>query len=254
MKGYLRKIPKEKFHSLRFVIAGAERLPESLYTACQEKYGVPILEGYGLTETSPVVSLNQLDVTGEVIGADTDQKGSELGTVGRMVVGISYKLLDPLTNLPVIGPRGVLAVKGISIITQYAVGDNADKFFEGWFITGDVVSINEEGMLKIEGRTNRFSKIGGEMVPHGAIEEAVSRDDASDHRDCVMGVVSETGEESLVLLTTRPINREELRTKLQQAGLPNLWIPKEIITVESLPILASGKLDMVACKALVASR
>jgi len=251
IKGYLRKIPKEKFHSLRFVIAGAERLPESLYAACQEKYGVPILEGYGLTETSPVVSLNQLDVTGKVIGADTEQRGSELGTVGRMVVGISYKLLDPTTNLPIIGPRGVLAVKGMSIITQYAVGENADKFYQGWFITGDVVSISEEGMLKIEGRTNRFSKIGGEMVPHGAIEEAISRDDASDHRDCVMGMIGECGEESLVLLTTRPITREELRTKLQAAGLPNLWIPREIVTVESLPILASGKLDMVACKALV---
>jgi acyl-[acyl-carrier-protein]-phospholipid O-acyltransferase/long-chain-fatty-acid--[acyl-carrier-protein] ligase len=251
IKGYLRKISKEKFHALRFVIAGAERLPESLYAACQEKYGVPILEGYGLTETSPVVSLNQLDVTEKRLGADTEQKGSELGTVGRMVAGISYKILDPATNTPIPGSKGVLAVKGLSIITQYAVGENADKFHEGWFITGDVVSINEEGMLKIEGRTNRFSKIGGEMVPHGAIEEAISRDDTSDHRDCVMGVGSETGEESLVLLTTRPVTREELRAKLQTAGLPNLWIPKEIITVESLPILASGKLDMVACKKLV---
>lgn len=251
IKGYLRKIPKDKFHALLFIIAGAERLPESLYAACQEQYGVPILEGYGLTETSPVVSLNQLDVTEKGLGADSEQKGNEFGTVGRMVVGISYKILDPATNLPIPGSKGVLAVKGISIISQYAVGENVDKFHEGWFITGDVVNINEEGMLKIEGRTNRFSKIGGEMVPHGAIEEAISKDDTSDDRDCVMGVGSESGEESLVLLTTRSITREELRTKLQGAGLPNLWIPKEIITVESLPILASGKLDMVACKSLV---
>jgi acyl-[acyl-carrier-protein]-phospholipid O-acyltransferase/long-chain-fatty-acid--[acyl-carrier-protein] ligase len=89
------------------------------------------------------------------------------------------------------------------------------------------------------------------MVPHGAIEEAISKDDTSDYRDCVMGVPNESGEETLVLLTTRSITREELRVQLQAAGLPNLWIPKEIVTVESLPILGSGKLDMVACKNLV---
>ena len=251
VKGYLRKIPKEKFHALRFIIAGAEKLPESLYAACEEKYGVPILEGYGLTETSPALSLNQLDVSEKRVGADSEQKGHELGTVGRMLAGISYKILDPATNLPIAGPKGVLAVKGISIISHYAVGENTGKFCDGWFITGDVVSINEEGMLKIEGRTSRFSKIGGEMVPHGAIEEAISKDDTSDYRDCVMGVPNESGEETLVLLTTRSITREELRVQLQAAGLPNLWIPKEIVTVESLPILGSGKLDMVACKNLV---
>lgn len=250
VKGYLRKIPKEKFHALRFVIAGAEKLPESLYAACEEKYGVPILEGYGLTETSPALSLNQLDVIQKGAGADSEQKGHELGTVGRMLPGISYKILDPATNLPISGPKGVLAVKGISVISQYAVGENTGKFHEGWFITGDVVNINEEGMLKIEGRTSRFSKIGGEMVPHGAIEEAIAKDDTTDHRDCVMGVPNESGEETLVLLTTRSITREDLRTRLQGAGLPNLWIPKEIVTVESLPILGSGKLDMVACKKL----
>jgi acyl-[acyl-carrier-protein]-phospholipid O-acyltransferase/long-chain-fatty-acid--[acyl-carrier-protein] ligase len=122
---------------------------------------------------------------------------------------------------------------------------------DGWFKTGDIGRFDEDGFLFIEGRLSRFSKIGGEMVPHEAIEQKISAalglDGQSDRVVAVVGVLDETKGEALVLLSAVDVDLAPLRTKLHQAGVPNLWIPKKVCRVESIPVLASGKLDIARC-------
>jgi acyl-[acyl-carrier-protein]-phospholipid O-acyltransferase / long-chain-fatty-acid--[acyl-carrier-protein] ligase len=125
---------------------------------------------------------------------------------------------------------------------------------DGWFKTGDIGRFDEDGFLYIEGRLSRFSKIGGEMVPHEAIEQkiiaALGFDDQSERVMAIVGVADESKGEALVLLASVDVDLAELRPKLNEAGVPNLWIPKKVCRVESIPVLASGKLDMPRCKQL----
>ncbi len=248
LEGYVRKIPAEAFASLRCIVTGAEKLPADLAVRVFEKFRTPVLEGYGLTEASPGVALSQLDPE-RGLAASQFQTGHRPGSVGRFVPGLAWRLVDPESARPVAGNEGMLAIRGSNVITSYLGGlAPAERFRDGWFLTGDIVSIDVDGFVRIAGRTSRFSKIGGEMVPHGVVEEAVvARFGSTDTRsDCVLGVDDGAGEE-LVLLTTRDLDRERLRQELRRAGLPNLWIPRRIIVVEELPILASGKLDLAAC-------
>ncbi len=256
LKGYVRKIPEEAFATLRCIVTGAEKLPGDLAACVAAHFGVPVLEGYGLTEASPGAALNQLDPANGFAAQDP-QVGGRAGAVGRFVPGLAYRLLDPETGEPARGNRGLLALRGGNVVTQYLGGHApADRFCNGWFLTGDVVSVDDDGFVQIEGRLSRFSKIGGEMVPHGAIEEAIARcfGGSMDHADCVVGLETVSGEEELVLLTTRDIDRDTLRRELRQAGLPNLWIPKIILTLDALPVLASGKLDLAGCRRFAAAR
>ena len=124
----------------------------------------------------------------------------------------------------------------------------AEKFRDGWYITGDIVRVDEEGFLFLEGRSSRFSKIGGEMVSHAAVEEAIaSALPCEGMQDCVIGVPCPDKGEQLILLTTRTLSQETLRRALANHAVPNLWIPRTIIQVSQLPTLASGKLDLNSC-------
>ncbi len=239
LKGYLRKIPAEAFASMRCVCCGAEKLPGSVAAATWEKFGAEAIEGYGLTETSPVVAFNQPDPECG-LGAETDQVGKRAGTVGRLVPGVAWRL----------DAGGVLSLRGANVVTGYLGGEAAE---DGWFATGDVVGVDADGFVKIEGRTSRFSKIGGEMVPHAAVECALAEAFADDLEaaDCVVGVEVAEGEEELALVTTRDVDREAVRGALRGAGLPNLWIPKRVVRVDGLPVLASGKVDLVGCRGVV---
>ena len=248
LRQYLKRIPRDAFGTLRRVVSGAEKLPADLRVAFRARFGCEILEGYGLTETSPVVSLN-LPQPARGIGADTIQNGSREGSAGRLLPGVALRLLDPetLTEKPG-AQRGLIALRGGNVVAGYLNGEAPEKFRDGWHITGDIARIDEEGFLFLEGRSSRFSKIGGEMVSHAAVEHAIVAALPSEGtQDCVIGLpCAEKGEE-LVLLTTRSLSREILRRALANHAVPNLWIPRTIIQVAQLPVLASGKLDLAAC-------
>lgn len=249
---YLRKARPEDLQSLRIAVAGAEKTPNGFREAWEKRFPqCRYLEGYGLTETSPVVSVNSPDRDGQV--------GTRHGSVGRVFPGIEVRTLDPDSGdeLP-LGTTGTLAFRGPSVFPGYLDDPErtAAAFADGWFVTGDLGRIDEDGFLFIEGRLSRFSKIGGEMIPHGKVEQVIA--EAFDQLEaetmvfCVAARPDEQKGESLILLTTLDITHSDLRQRLADKGLPNLWIPREIRRVEAIPALASGKLDIKGCQKLAA--
>ncbi len=254
LRAYVRKIEAGRFRSLRMMVTGAEKLPGDLMRAFQEKFQVPVMEGYGLTETSPVVSVNIPDP-----GPDLNT-GTRAGSVGRLIPGMTARIVDPETHRSrSLFETGILHLRGPNVFCGYLSDEEKTRqvLRDGWFITGDLARFDEDGFLFIEGRLSRFSKIGGEMVPHGTVEQAIVRAfglEGSDSQPVVVvGVPDEAKGEALVLITTGEISTEALREKLAAAGLPNLWIPKVIRRVDKIPALASGKLDLKSCEALARS-
>jgi len=252
LRQYLKRVPRDAFGTLRRVVSGAEKLPADLRTAFRARFGCEVLEGYGLTEASPVVSLN-LPMPARGVGADSIQYGSREGSAGRLLPGIAMRLLDAesLAEMPR-AQRGLLALSGGNLVAGYLGGQAREKFRDGWYLTGDIVRIDEEGFLFLEGRSSRFSKIGGEMVSHAAVEQAIALALPSEGaQDCVIGVPCPDKGEELVLLTTRSLGRETLRRALASHAVPNLWMKCIVTQVAQLPALASGKLDLAACLKLV---
>jgi acyl-[acyl-carrier-protein]-phospholipid O-acyltransferase/long-chain-fatty-acid--[acyl-carrier-protein] ligase len=229
-------------------VEGAEKTPPPFREKWEKEVDCKYLEGYGLTETSPVLSFN---VPGE---------GSRENSVGRLLPGVESKVVDADTKENLTdGESGILCFRGPNVFPGYL--NQLEKTTEvlsedGWFFTGDLGRIDGEGFLFIEGRLSRFSKIGGEMVPHEAVEEAVIKTlDLPDENDpvcVVVGMEDESKGERLVLLTSIDLAKDELRRNLAKAGLPNLWIPRDIRKVEAIPILPTGKLDLLEVKKLVA--
>lgn len=248
LRGYLKRVPRDAFGTLRVVLTGAEPLPEKLAAEARERFGCEVLEGYGLTECSPCLAVNMPHpACGRA--AHSMQSGWRAGSVGRLLPGIAARFLDPETHLPRRGAdRGVLAVRGTNVITAYAGATEGGKFADGWFVTGDVVRIDAEGFLFIEGRVSRFSKIGGEMVPHGTVEAAI-REAFPEGEHCVTARPHDGKGEELVVLTTADLPWAGIRAALQDR-LPNLWIPKIFVPVDTLPVLGSGKVDLAECRRL----
>jgi acyl-[acyl-carrier-protein]-phospholipid O-acyltransferase/long-chain-fatty-acid--[acyl-carrier-protein] ligase len=169
---YIRKCAREEFASIRFVVTGAEKLRDSIARAFEEKFGMRPLEGYGATEMAPVISVNTPDYS----AAKDSQTGNKPGTVGHAPPGVAARVVDPDTGEPLPPNQpGLLLVKGPNRMIGY-LGQperTAEVFRDGWYITGDIASIDDDGFLKITDRLSRFSKIGGEMVPHVRVEEAL---------------------------------------------------------------------------------
>ena len=247
LRHYLKRVPRDAFGTLRRVVSGAEKLPADLRTAFRARFGCEVLEGYGLTEASPVVSLN-LPMPARGVGAEI-QDGSRAASAGRLLPGVAMRLLNAETLEEMPGAqRGLLALRGGSLVARYLGRQGQEKFRDGWYITGDVVRVDKEGFLFLEGRASRFSKIGGEMISHAAVEEAIAAAlPVHGTQDCIVGIPCPNKGEELVLLTTRSINREELRRALASSAVPNLWVPRSIIRLPQLPELASGKLDLAVC-------
>jgi acyl-[acyl-carrier-protein]-phospholipid O-acyltransferase/long-chain-fatty-acid--[acyl-carrier-protein] ligase len=255
LRQWMKRIDAGDLSSLRLAITGAEKLPAPLAEAFRAKYGAPVLEGYGLTETSPVAAFNVPDPM-QGPGARSEQSGCRAGSVGRLLPGLAAKLIDPVSGQTVDQGSGILAFRGANVVQGYLGGVEADKFRDGWFITGDLARFDKEGFLFIEGRLSRFSKVGGEMVPHLAVEEALLKAlpaDSDKPTECVLGLPDGEKGEELVLLTTRGLESARLREVLAEAGLPNLWVPRRVIPVVGIPVLGSGKLDFAACKKLAES-
>jgi acyl-[acyl-carrier-protein]-phospholipid O-acyltransferase / long-chain-fatty-acid--[acyl-carrier-protein] ligase len=256
LRGYLKRAEPKQFASIKLLVTGAEKLPRELAEAFEQKFGKHVLEGYGLTETAPVVSTNLPDPAPSRPG-DTIQPASRDGSVGKMLPGEAAQIRDPETNA-LLPPHelGMLWLKGPNIFEGYLNEPErtAEVLRDGWFKTGDLGRLDEDGFLYIEGRLSRFSKIAGEMVPHETIEtkivETFGLKTEEERLIAIVGVPDQAKGEALVLLTTRDLSQEQIREHLLAAGLPSLWVPRTVKRVEKIPILGSGKLDLGRCKEL----
>jgi acyl-[acyl-carrier-protein]-phospholipid O-acyltransferase/long-chain-fatty-acid--[acyl-carrier-protein] ligase len=254
LRGYLRKAEPDQFRTLRLIITGAEKLPLDLAETFEKKFGKHVYEGYGLTETAPVVSVNLPEPVSRTPN-EIVQPSSRVGSVGKLAPGIAAEIRDPETDEKrSLHEVGMLWLRGPNIFEGYLhdVERTAEVLHDGWFKTGDLGRFDEDGFLYIEGRLSRFSKIGGEMVPHEALEQkilaAVGQSGSADRLLAVVGISDASKGEAIVLLSALDVDGAELRDRLRDAGVPNLWIPKKICRVESIPLLASGKLDLAKCK------
>ena len=256
LRGYLRKAEPHQLRSLRLVITGAEKLPLDLAAAFQERFQQRVFEGYGLTETSPVVSVN-LPEPQPIKPGEEVQPSSRLGSVGKMAPGIAAEIREPETDRKLsLHESGMLWLRGVNIFEGYLNDSkrSAEVLRDGWLRTGDIGRFDEDGFLYIEGRLSRFSKIGGEMVPHESVEHKIIDLLGLSGKDerviAIMGVTDEAKGEALVLLAAADVDLAQLRDKLRDAGVANLWIPKKVCRVDAIPVLASGKLDLRKCQEL----
>jgi acyl-[acyl-carrier-protein]-phospholipid O-acyltransferase/long-chain-fatty-acid--[acyl-carrier-protein] ligase len=261
LRGYMKRIDPAQLSSLKLVVTGAEKLPLSLASAFEEKFGIRPQEGYGLTETSPATNVNLPDPLPEHDAITLPSSRS--GSVGQMLPGLAIRITDPATEKDVpISNQGIIWFKGSNVFPGYLNDPKktAEVIQNGWFRTGDVGRVDDDGFLYIEGRISRFSKIAGEMVPHETVESAINKvlglDAETERRIAVVGVPDEQKGEAILLLSTiaGPALEQEcidLRYKLLDEGLSSLWCPKQIVPVTEIPVLASGKLDIKGCESLV---
>ncbi len=258
LRAYLRKAEPPQLCSLRLLITGAEKLPDELAKAFEARFGKEVLQGYGLTETSPVVSVNLPEPKATNVG-QTVQPCNRLGSTGKLLPGMAAEIRDVDTECKAsLHDTGMLWLRGPNIFDGYL--DDPEKTAEvlrdGWFKTGDIGRFDEDGFLYIEGRLSRFSKIGGEMVPHETIEQKIvsvlPTGDSSERIIAIVGVTDAVKGEALILLSSIDLDLPSVRAALSEIGVPNLWIPKMVQRVDTIPVLASGKLDLAGCKTLAA--
>ena len=233
------------------MLVGAERLNPKLAVSFEEKFEVPMMEGYGTTEMSPVIAVNVPNRE----HAGVKQTGLRPGTVGQTIPGVAARVVNRETGERCkAGEEGLLLVKETNRMTGYLNrADETAKVYRGdWYVTGDIVIMDDEGFIKIVDRQSRFSKIGGEMVPHGTVEEALNKA-VSESRCVVTAVADERRGDTLIAFvsdtTTEP---GEIWSRLMNSELPKLWIPKreDIRMIDSLPLLGTGKVDLGAIKKL----
>ena len=254
LRPYFKRATKEQLASLKYVVGGAEKTPPGFDSRWERHFGSTYLEGYGLTETSPVVSVNM-----PAFGKVPEQK--KVGSVGRLMDGMRARVVDPATGEVLgINKRGILDLQGANVFSGYLNDPAATShaFVDGWFRTGDLARIDPDGYIFIEGRISRFSKLGGEMVPHGRLEQVIAEcfhlEESESPLVAVTGVADEVKGEALVVLSSVEIHPGDLRERLTRAGIPNLWIPKIILRVDTIPSLASGKLDLKSLNELAARK
>jgi acyl-[acyl-carrier-protein]-phospholipid O-acyltransferase/long-chain-fatty-acid--[acyl-carrier-protein] ligase len=250
---YMRRCTPAQFGSLRIVLAGAEKLSERLAQAFEDQFGIRPLEGYGTTECAPAIAISSLDFR----APGFYQPGSRRGFVGQPLPGVAVRIVDPesFATLPP-GAPGMLLVRGPNIMLGYLGRDDltAQVMRDGWYVTGDIALMDEDGFVRITDRLSRFSKIGGEMVPHGRVEEALHEAaGAGTQVFAVTAVPDERKGERLAVLHTLDESRlPEILRKVGEMGLPNLFIPRldHFVKVGAIPILGTGKLDLRAIRRL----
>lgn len=247
LKSYLPQVSADMFGSLRFVLTGAEKLPRKLSDLFKDKYGIRPVEGYGTTECSPVIAASTLDI--RLPGVY--QTGSVKGSVGQPLPGVRAQVVDPETfeKLPT-NTAGLLLVKGPNVMTGYLHRpDLTEKVMHnGWYITGDIAYIDENDYISITDRLSRFSKIGGEMVPHGRIEEALqSIEGAEEQVFVVTSIPHDSKGESLAVLHTLEEGKiHSILQKLMDENLPKLYIPRfdHFVKIDQIPLFGSGKVNL----------
>jgi acyl-[acyl-carrier-protein]-phospholipid O-acyltransferase/long-chain-fatty-acid--[acyl-carrier-protein] ligase len=249
---YVRRCETEDFASLRVAIVGAEKMKPELGDAFREKFHLELLQGYGCTELSPVVSVECPGYS----GAGEKQIGAKRGTVGQPIPGVAVRIVNPET-FETLGchEEGMLLVKGPSVMVGYLGEPEKTRqvmWEDGWYITGDVAQLDEDGFIQITDRLSRFSKIAGEMVSHVQVEDALQRALGTPEPCMVVTSISDEqkGERFVVLHTQLGISVDELLKRMRDSGLPKLWVPRKenFFPVEALPFLGSGKLDLKQVK------
>jgi acyl-[acyl-carrier-protein]-phospholipid O-acyltransferase/long-chain-fatty-acid--[acyl-carrier-protein] ligase len=232
LNGYARKAHPYDFRSMRYLFAAAEKLQESTATTWSQKFGVRVLEGYGATECSPCLSVNT-------------PLWPKHGSVGRLLPGMEFRL-EPVEG---VAEGGRLHVRGPNVMRGYLNADANAKFkaLGGWYDTGDIVSVDEEGYLFIRGRLKRFAKVSGEMISLTAVEDALAGAFPQYGLRCEVAVVTRPDEakgEALIAVTNEPkLQLEDIRAAIRARGLSNLSAPREIKVVREIPKLGTGKIN-----------
>jgi acyl-[acyl-carrier-protein]-phospholipid O-acyltransferase / long-chain-fatty-acid--[acyl-carrier-protein] ligase len=259
LRTYWRRCEKEDFATLDVVVCGAEKLPADLAEEFEKKFGVKPVEGYGTTELSPLVSVN-------IPPSRTFQPeyvGLKEGTVGRPVPGVGAKIVHLETGEDVgLDTPGMLLITGPNVMLGYMneKEKTAAVLRDGWYVTGDVAMLDVDGFIQITGRQSRFSKIGGEMVPHIHVEEVLQKILGGEDEQLRFAVTAvqddRKGERLVVLYTKLDGSPQEVCRQLASQGLPNLWIPGAdcFFQVEEIPVLGTGKLDLQKLKQLAVEK
>ena len=256
LQAYMRRCSPESFGSLQYVLVGAEKLPDRIALGFEDIFGIRPLEGYGCTECSPVVTVNTRDFR----APGFRQVGARRGKIGHPLPGVTVKVVDIDTGLPVApGTPGMLLVKGPNVMKGYLgrPEKTAEVLHDGWYTTGDVALLEEDGFLTITDRLSRFSKIGGEMVPHVRIEDKLQ--ELAGVTEQVFAVTSlpddKKGERIVVISTLSDEKLAPVVEKFAQCDLPALWKPRsnQFFHVDALPILGTGKIDLRGVKALASA-
>jgi acyl-[acyl-carrier-protein]-phospholipid O-acyltransferase / long-chain-fatty-acid--[acyl-carrier-protein] ligase len=233
MKGYAHHAHPYDFQSLRYALAGAEKLGEDTQRIWMEKFGIRILQGYGVTETSPVIAANTPMV-------------NKLNTVGHFIPGMESHI-EPVDGIE---QGGRLMVKGPNVMLGYLIhGSNGEitppiaSCGEGWHDTGDIASIDEDGFISILGRAKRFAKIGGEMVSLLAVEELAIKT-WPDFSHAAVTLPDERKGEKIVLITNEQnASRKHIQETARKLKYGEIYIPKKVVLAEELPMLSTGKVD-----------
>ncbi|MBU1191936.1 MAG: AMP-binding protein [Gammaproteobacteria bacterium] len=241
LAGYARFADPYDFYSLRYIFAGAEKLQDEVRRTWQDKFGIRIFEGYGATETSPVLAGNT-------------PLANRPGSVGRLMPGMEYRLI----NIPGLNEGQRLHVRGPNVMLGYLLNDNpgvlippATELGRGWYDTGDIVTIDSDGFIRICGRAKRFAKIAGEMVSLTSVEVLASKI-WPEFQHAAIAISDERKGEQIVLLTTlTDADRSDLLTQAQADGMAEIGVPRRFQHVEEIPVLGTGKIDYVAARRLV---
>ncbi len=242
LAAYGKKAHPYDFYKVRYVVAGAEKLQESTRVLWADKFGIRILEGYGATETAPVAAVNT-------------PMDFRAGTVGRLMPDMGFNI----ESVPGIDDAGKLHVNGPNIMLGYLLHDNPGKLIppesiygKGWYDTGDIVHVDEDGFISIRGRSKRFAKVSGEMVSLTAVEQLATQTWPAALHAAISIPDSKKGEQ-VVLLTTQ---KKAAISELIEAspGVAPILLPKKILVVESIPIMATGKINYPAVTGLAASQ
>jgi acyl-[acyl-carrier-protein]-phospholipid O-acyltransferase/long-chain-fatty-acid--[acyl-carrier-protein] ligase len=237
LNGYAKFAHPYDFYSIRYIFAGAEKLRPETRKLWFDKYGVRIFEGYGATETAPVLSVNT-------------PMHDKPGTVGRLIPGMDY-FIRPVEGIT---EGGSLCVKGPNVMLGYMfhnnpgviVASSVEKLGEGWYDTGDIVTVDEEGYITIKGRAKRFAKIAGEMISLAAIEEFVSSIYPEGPHATISMSDSRKGEQIILFSANPQVTREKLVESLKQKGISELYLPKHIFIVGEIPVFNTGKVNYPA--------
>lgn len=251
LRSYMRRVEPSQFKDLEVVVVGAEKMPLEVAEEFEQTFGIRPVEGYGTTELSPLVSVNIPPKRSKV---NDPSRGLREGSVGRPVPHVQARIVHLETGevLPV-GESGMLQIKGPNVMQGYLHQPEltAKMIRDGWYETGDVAKLDVDGYIHITGRQSRFSKIGGEMVPHIQIEETIHHLVGLGEDGKVPAVVTavpdvKKGERLVVLHTGLSMPVDELIKRMSQEGLPNIYLPSadSFLQVAEIPVLGTGKLDL----------
>jgi acyl-[acyl-carrier-protein]-phospholipid O-acyltransferase/long-chain-fatty-acid--[acyl-carrier-protein] ligase len=253
MRGYVRKCEADDFKTLRITVCGAEKMPMTLAAEFKQKFGVELYEGYGCTELSPVAAVNVPDFQ----DGSTKQTGNKPGTIGQPVPGVAARIVhrDTFQDQPPM-QEGFLLMSGANVMKGYLGKDEMTKkkiIDGGWYITGDLAFLDEEGFITITGREERFAKVGGEMVPLEKVEEELHDVLKTTEKICAVTAIPDARKGERIIVLHVPLTEttpQQLFKQLNERGLPPIYVPsqRDFYEVKELPILGSGKLDLKKCK------